>query len=53
MSPNGTDDLWEAMSTARAIRRFTDEPVTDEVLQRLFQAATRAPSAPTSRRGGS
>jgi nitroreductase len=41
---NGTDDLWEAMSTARAIRRFTDEPVTDETLQRLFEAATWAPS---------
>jgi nitroreductase len=44
MSSSGTDDLWEAMSTARAIRRFTDEPVADETLQRLFEAATWAPS---------
>src|SRR5215207_4317043 len=40
----GTDDLWEAMWTARAIRRFTDEPVDDEILHRLFEAATWAPS---------
>ena len=41
---SGTDDLWEAMSTARAIRRFTDEPVDDDVLRRCFEAATWAPS---------
>src|SRR4029077_19911506 len=40
----GTDDLWEAMSTARAIRRFSDKPVDDDVLRRCFEAATRAPS---------
>jgi nitroreductase len=41
---SGTDDLWEAMSTARSIRRFTDEPVADDVLRRCFEAATWAPS---------
>ena len=41
---SGTDDLWEAMSTARSIRRFTDEPVDDDVLRRCFEAATWAPS---------
>ena len=40
----GTDDLWEAMSTARSIRRFTDEPVDDDTLRRCFEAATWAPS---------
>jgi nitroreductase len=37
-------DLWEAMSTARTIRRFTDEPVADAVLARCLESATWAPS---------
>ncbi|RDH76589.1 nitroreductase [Mycolicibacterium moriokaense] len=32
------------MSTARTIRRFTDEPVDDETLMRCLEAATWAPS---------
>jgi nitroreductase len=32
------------MSTARAIRRFSDEPVDDATLRRCFEAATQAPS---------
>jgi nitroreductase len=40
----GTADVWTAMSTARAIRRFTDEPVDDATLARCLQAATWAPS---------
>jgi nitroreductase len=39
-----TADIWEAMSTARTIRRFTDEPVDDATLTRCLQAATWAPS---------
>jgi hypothetical protein len=26
-----TSDIWEAMSTAQTIRRFTDEPLADVV----------------------
>ena len=37
-------DVFEAMATGRAIRRFTKEPVSDELLERLIWAATRAPS---------
>ena len=37
-------DLLEGMATTRAIRRYTDEPVTDEQLQQVLFAATRAPS---------
>ena len=44
MSSTSTDDIWEAMSTARAIRRFRDEPVDDDVLARCIGAATWAPS---------
>ena len=39
-----SDDVWEVMSTARAIRRFTAEPVDDTTLARCLQAATWAPS---------
>lgn len=41
---NSSDDLWEVMSTARSIRRFTGAPVDDAVLARCFEAATWAPS---------
>ena len=33
-------DVWELMSTARTIRRFTDEPVDDTTLTRCLEAAT-------------
>ena len=40
----GTDDLWEAMSTARAIRYFRPDPVPDDLLRKCIEGATRAPS---------
>jgi nitroreductase len=39
-----TSDVWEVMSTARTIRRFTDEPVDDAMLTQCLEAATWAPS---------
>ena len=36
--------LFEAIHTQRAIRRFKDEPVSDEAVQRILEAAVRAPS---------
>ncbi|WP_310773969.1 nitroreductase family protein [Mycobacterium sp. Z3061] len=39
-----SDDVWEVMSTARTIRRFTDEPVDDATLTRCLEAARWAPS---------
>src|ERR1700720_3159649 len=39
-----TRDVWEVMSTARAIRRFNDQPVDDATLTRCLQAAMWAPS---------
>jgi nitroreductase len=42
-SPTSTD-LWEVMSTASAIRRYRDEPIPDDVLEKCLLAATWAPS---------
>ena len=39
-----TSDVWEVMSTARTIRRFTEQPVDDATLARCLQAAMWAPS---------
>jgi nitroreductase len=39
-----SSDVWEVMSTARTIRRFTDEPVDDATLMRCLRAATWAPT---------
>jgi nitroreductase len=39
-----SDDVWEVMSSARTIRRFSDEPVDDATLARCLRAATWAPS---------
>lgn len=36
--------LLEGLATTRAIRRYRDEPVTDDQLQQILFAATRAPS---------
>ena len=37
-------DLLEGISTTRAIRRYTNEPVNDEQLATILHAATRAPT---------
>jgi nitroreductase len=42
--PDTQSDIWTVMSTARTIRRFTDEPVADATLARCLEAATWAPS---------
>ncbi len=37
-------DLYEAMSTLRAVRRLRPDPIPDEVLHRVLQAAIWAPT---------
>ena len=37
-------ELYEAMSTLRAVRRLKPDPIPQDVLERLFEAATWAPS---------
>ncbi|MGC1676528.1 MAG: nitroreductase family protein [Candidatus Binataceae bacterium] len=37
-------DIFEAMYSARALRRFKPDPVPDEVLTKVLDAAIRAPS---------
>ena len=38
-------DVFEAIHTRRSIRKYTDEPVSDEDLQRILAAAMDAPTA--------
>jgi nitroreductase len=44
MSESSTLGLYDAMSTLRAVRRLRPEPVPDDVLHRVLEAATWAPS---------
>jgi nitroreductase len=37
-------ELYDALMTTRAMRRFSDEPVTDEDIGRILAAAVQAPS---------
>ena len=37
-------ELYEAMSTLRAVRRLRSDPIPDDVLDRVLQAAAWAPS---------
>jgi nitroreductase len=39
-----TVGLLEGLATTRAIRRYTDDPVPNDVLRDIMFAATRAPS---------
>lgn len=39
-----TNDIYEVMQTQRAVRRWTDQPVPDDVIERVIRAATWAPS---------
>jgi nitroreductase len=39
-----SNDVWEVLSTARTIRRFSDEPVDDATLARCLEAARWAPN---------
>jgi nitroreductase len=45
-SPAVSDlSLFDAIHSQRAIRHFTDEPVDDALIERMIEAATKAPSA--------
>lgn len=44
MTATTSSDLWEVMSTARAVRRYRDDPVDPAVVERCLEAATWAPS---------
>ena len=37
--------IFEVMCSARAMRRFKSEPVPDELISKILEAAIRTPSA--------
>ena len=41
---SGTDNLWDALYTQRAIRYFKPDPVPQELIWKVIEAGTRAPS---------
>lgn len=41
-------DLFEALHTVHAVRRFRPDPISDPILREIIAAATRAPSARNS-----
>src|SRR5712692_8470644 len=45
-----TDNIWEAMSTMRAMRRLKPDPVPDELIQKILQAGQWAPSGGNTQR---
>jgi nitroreductase len=40
----GTDDLWEAMLTQRAVRYYKPDPVPEDILWKVLDHAIRAPN---------
>ena len=42
--PRASADLWEVMRTASTVRRYRDDPVSDEVIDTCLRAASWAPS---------
>ncbi len=42
--PRTSADLWEVMHTASSVRRYRDEPVSDELIDTCLRAASWAPS---------
>ena len=43
-------DLFEAMMTQKSVRRYNDEPVTDEEIESCLKAAVQAPNGANSQR---
>jgi nitroreductase len=43
-TPSTTTDLYEVMSSLRAVRRLRPDPIPADVLERVLQAAAWAPS---------
>ena len=49
---NQTTDIYEVMQTQRAIRRWTDQPVERETIEKIIQAGCWAPSGSNSQPWG-
>ena len=42
---NTSDNIFEIINNRRSIRKFTEEPISDDVLEKILQAGIRAPFA--------
>ena len=45
---SGTNDFWDVLYTQRAIRYWTEDAIPDDVLLKLIEAGTKAPSGSNS-----
>jgi nitroreductase len=45
-----TDNIWEAMSTMRAMRRLKPDPVPDDLIHKILEAGQWAPSGGNTQR---
>jgi nitroreductase len=41
-------DVWEAIRTKRAVRKFTDQPLSEDALRRIMDAGRRSQSSKNS-----
>jgi hypothetical protein len=51
MTDQSVHDLYEKMSSLRAVRRLRPDPIDDAVLERVLQAAAWAPTGGISSHG--
>ena len=42
---NTSNDLFEIINNRRSIRKFTEKPITDEILNQILEAGVKAPFA--------
>ena len=41
------NDIWEVIYTQRAIRYWSEEPIPRELIEKIIEAASKAPSGST------
>jgi nitroreductase len=52
-TPQNSHDLFEIIRTTRSMRRLKPDPVPNELVRKILEAGTCAPSGETCSAGGS